>query len=948
MLRHDFRFGSVIVLLILFHLMPIVPRIEGEVVPLGLKGTRGTIIVNASGGGDYTCVQWAIDNASDGDTVMVEAGVYYEKIIVNKSISLVGQGIDKTIINSSNPGTMILIKSDWVNLTGFSIEYNKPSISGSTGIFLYNVNNVTVKNNECYYYDDHSTPKPTGIGISGSNNNILSNIINGNHQNGIEVRDSNNVVSGNSCLNNSNGIALYGSFNRIMENDCKYNSVGMRFLDSHGNEIYINNLSDNMYGILSKDLERNTIRNNNCSFNQFGIYLYSHSDYNNITSNLCYSNSEHGIFLSYAESNYIRNNICQNNIDGIHFNGVDNHHIARNIVVSNTCNINEESGISLTYSDHNNIMENTCEYNGEHGIYLDSSTGNSLTSNNCSNNGDNGIILERECDLNEVEGNILRTNTEQGICLSSESTRNYIHQNLFIDNKNGMKQARDDGIDNSWYDSQKGNYWSHWTEPDSDVNGIVDNPLEISGNAKAVDELPMTNPECIPIPIADAGVDLRIFEGRRVTLDCMSSEGYSFISNCTWAFIYGNEEIILYGHWHEFFFHIPGIFEINLTVANKFGQRTSDTKTITVLDITTPIANAGMDVMVSLGRIHRFNGSNSSDNVEIVSYTWKLFVDGKMMTLHGAPPSYLFDKIGVYAVYLTVEDTHGNEDVDIVNITVIDTTPPNADAGKDIIIHPSETVEFLSHQNSSDNVGIVNWTWTFHYNGSEKKLFHSVIMSSLPFFTFDIIGTYIVVLNVTDETGNWALDTLLVTVTSEQEIPWVFAGNDLIVDINTPVRFKGSCYYDNLNITNYNWIFDYNGTTIYLYGLHSIFHFEIPGNYSVKFRVIDDKGRILTDDMNVIVMNNTMIPADDDVSDDDSDDVLEDDDEDNDENDDEKTGSEWRGIWKWFGLCFLSMAIPILFALLFFLWKRHFTCRGPSNSNEKGNNRNDSGDKDNK
>ena len=68
-------------------------------IPVEPIGSRGTIIVNASGGGDYTHIQWAIDNASDGDNVYVKRGIYREKLHITKRISLIGEGNSSTIID---------------------------------------------------------------------------------------------------------------------------------------------------------------------------------------------------------------------------------------------------------------------------------------------------------------------------------------------------------------------------------------------------------------------------------------------------------------------------------------------------------------------------------------------------------------------------------------------------------------------------------------------------------------------------------------------------------------------------------------------------------------------------------------------------------------------------------------------------------------------------------
>lgn len=70
-----------------------------------LTGVAGaaTITVNASGGADYTRIQDAVNAGSNGDTIMVAAGVYNENVFVNKSVSLVGAGAEVTVVNASNP-----------------------------------------------------------------------------------------------------------------------------------------------------------------------------------------------------------------------------------------------------------------------------------------------------------------------------------------------------------------------------------------------------------------------------------------------------------------------------------------------------------------------------------------------------------------------------------------------------------------------------------------------------------------------------------------------------------------------------------------------------------------------------------------------------------------------------------------------------------------------------
>lgn len=90
---------------------------------------------------------------------------------------------------------------------------------------------------------------------------------------------------------------------------------------------------------------------------------------------------------------------------------------------------------------------------------------------------------------------------------------------------------------------------------------------------------------------------------------------------------------------------------------------------VAVIDEVPPVADAGDDQTVGMGRNVTFNGSDSSDNLGVVNYTWT-FADPTEVTLYGATAQYAFNRTGVYEVNLTVRDQAGNVDSDILLIKV--------------------------------------------------------------------------------------------------------------------------------------------------------------------------------------------------------------------------------------------------------------------------------------
>jgi len=109
-------------------------------------------------------------------------------------------------------------------------------------------------------------------------------------------------------------------------------------------------------------------------------------------------------------------------------------------------------------------------------------------------------------------------------------------------------------------------------------------------------------------------------------------------------------------------------------------------------------------------------------------------------------------------VTLTVMDTIGQTSSDDVTITVLPDEPPTADAGPDQVVMGGVEVTF-DGSGSSDDVGIVNWTWTFTYDGNPVELW-----GPNPVFTFGIEDVYDVTLTVMDRAGQTSTDTVTITV----------------------------------------------------------------------------------------------------------------------------------------------------------------------------------------
>jgi len=264
-------------------------------------------------------------------------------------------------------------------------------------------------------------------------------------------------------------------------------------------------------------------------------------------------------------------------------------------------------------------------------------------------------------------------------------------------------------------------------------------------------------------PTAYAGDDISIDQFDTAYFD--AGDLYSGLDTLeySWSFSHGGMKQVLQGRTTEFRFDHAGVFTVTLTVSDAFGNRGTDELVVTVRDITPPTADAGPDGKIDQNGSFTFLGSDSADNVGIVSYTWTFEYLDEAVFLYGMENEFTFAIPGYYVVILTVRDQEGNWGEDTMTLTVHDITKPVADAGEGIVASPGERIH-LNGTGSWDNVGIENYTWLFFNDGSVVSLYgenNSIVI--------DTPGEYVITLIVSDLENNIGTDNLSIIILEGKE-----------------------------------------------------------------------------------------------------------------------------------------------------------------------------------
>lgn len=403
---------------------------------------------------DYSTIQEAINSANSGDIINVDAGTYYENILVDKQLTLIGINQASVIIDGASTATTVTVTGDGVSISGFTIingggatfvgESGK-TVGAGDGLYLQGSNTVLSGNfitgNQ---YD--------GVEVIGTNNVISGNRITANPEYGISIKSSNNAANGNEVTGCGTGITINGDNNQASGNTIKNGDTGIT--SSGASNTFYNNFITGFVYALSMDGDNNQLLGNIINANSYGVSLYS------VTNSLISDNTvahcssmpnSFGLSIFHSDGNTIVNNHVFGNQFDITMEESNGNTLSHNQILDS-----QWDGLSLLHSANNQILYNTVDNNGLagtpyvadihfDGIRLDDSGYNTITGNTITRSYYGGIVLKSTDGLsghdsssyNEISSNCI-LNNKVGVEVSWYSHDNTIYSNTITYNNGGI------------------------------------------------------------------------------------------------------------------------------------------------------------------------------------------------------------------------------------------------------------------------------------------------------------------------------------------------------------------------------------------------------------------------------------------------------------------------------------------------------------------------------
>jgi parallel beta-helix repeat protein len=311
---------------------------------------------------EYKSIQEALNKAKPGETVLIKAGIYKERIKFRGRKRLIGKEMDKVIIQcEAREGHVLFVTGSGGLIKNLTIEQtgkdNVDPTAIPVGIYFHN---CSVKVLDCRV----SKTDGYGMVIENTGNPVISNcIFESSRLSGIYIVGS----AAKPTIENSK-FRLNGQHGIYFDRGAKGTAEGNICQENGKTGIYVSQSGTSV-----------TLRNNHCRKNgTHGIYF--HQGANGVAEgNLCEENGHSGICVSKPNATAtVSGNSCQKNkICGIYFEGP-----GKAIVENNICSDNIQHGIKFTNGAKGLAENNTCYGNHRPEIFVDGNDTSVILRNN--------------------------------------------------------------------------------------------------------------------------------------------------------------------------------------------------------------------------------------------------------------------------------------------------------------------------------------------------------------------------------------------------------------------------------------------------------------------------------------------------------------------------------------------------------------------------------------
>lgn len=222
-------------------------------------------------------IQDGVDAVNISGTVLVHNGTYYDNVVIDQELTLMGEDEDEggsnnfSIIDGNNSSDVIKVQADDVEIANLNITNSGNSFDES-GIHIYEFNRIVISQN--HIYNNGCGIKTLGNGIEIRENDINSNKYDGIFTQGDDIIISDNTINFSGLANEidhgmgieisyfSNNIEIYGN---IIDSTC---AVGT-YIDKSTYVTIQDNLIINcdQNGIMIDNSNEVTIFENNIVYN---------------------------------------------------------------------------------------------------------------------------------------------------------------------------------------------------------------------------------------------------------------------------------------------------------------------------------------------------------------------------------------------------------------------------------------------------------------------------------------------------------------------------------------------------------------------------------------------------------------------------------------------------------------------------------------------------------